>query len=111
MAIQTMMICGLVHTTHDSRLPPSLSSTPYIGEELAILASPERGFRWRRNCLYFVLGEMATGAWGTEAVERVPIKELPLINEVHIDGLVSDYLPRQRQSNEVLFLQQCPRGL
>ena len=31
---------------------------------------------------------MATGAWGTAAVERAPIKEIPLINEVHIDGLV-----------------------
>lgn len=30
---------------------------------------------------------MSTGAWGTEAVERAPIKEIPLINEVHIDGL------------------------
>ncbi|CAM9490258.1 unnamed protein product, partial [Sphacelaria rigidula] len=30
---------------------------------------------------------MATGAWGTQAEERVPVKELPLINEVHIDGL------------------------
>ena len=32
---------------------------------------------------------MSTGAWGTEAVERAPIKEIPLINEVHVDGLVS----------------------
>lgn len=32
---------------------------------------------------------MATGAWGTQVEERVPVKELPLINEVHIDGLVS----------------------
>lgn len=31
---------------------------------------------------------MATGAWGTEAVERAPISEIPLIKEVHIDGLV-----------------------
>ena len=36
---------------------------------------------------------MSTGAWGTEAVERAPIKEIPLINEVHIDGLVSIELP------------------
>lgn len=32
---------------------------------------------------------MVTGAWGTDAVERAPVKEVPLINEVHIDGLVS----------------------
>lgn len=30
-----------------------------------------------------------SGAWGTQAVERAPIEEIPLINEVHIDGLVS----------------------
>lgn len=29
-----------------------------------------------------------SGAWGTEAVERAPIEEIPLITEVHIDGLV-----------------------
>lgn len=29
-----------------------------------------------------------SGAWGTQAVERAPIEEIPLINEVHIDGLV-----------------------
>ncbi|CAM9192798.1 unnamed protein product [Ectocarpus sp. 6 AP-2014] len=28
-----------------------------------------------------------SGAWGTEAVERAPIEEIPLITEVHIDGL------------------------
>lgn len=33
---------------------------------------------------------MATGAWGTEVVERTPIKAIPLINEVHIDGLVRE---------------------
>lgn len=30
---------------------------------------------------------MATGAWGTETVARAPIKEIPLISEVQIDGL------------------------
>lgn len=29
-----------------------------------------------------------SGAWGTQAVERAPIEEIPLINEVHMDGLV-----------------------
>lgn len=33
---------------------------------------------------------MATGAWGTEVVERTPIKAIPLIDEVHIDGLVRE---------------------
>lgn len=31
-----------------------------------------------------------SGAWGTQAVERAPIEEIPLIHEVHIDGLVRE---------------------
>lgn len=54
--------------------------------------------------------KMATGAWGTTAVERVQIKEMPLINEVHIDGLVSTRALCQqnyivKKSNRVLCLE------
>lgn len=52
---------------------------------------------------------MATGAWGTQAEERVPIKELPLINEVHIDGLVST--AQSIQHRAVHVLNAVTRGL
>lgn len=51
-----------------------------------------------------------SGAWGTQAVERAPIEEIPLIHEVHIDGLVreafmvaritADSTERSRRLNE-----------
>lgn len=45
---------------------------------------------------------MATGAWGTEVVERTPIKAIPLINEVHIDGLVRESRKLQGERGSVL---------
>lgn len=51
---------------------------------------------------------MATGAWGTQAEERVPVKELPLINEVHIDGLVGVlYVQRAVQTTAGYSMMQC----
>lgn len=41
-----------------------------------------------------------SGAWGTQAVERAPIEEIPLINEVHIDGLVSEMQTAWRSTRQ-----------